>query len=343
MTIQDNEIQMYKSEVVSEDGTNGGRIDNDAQVISGVVSNVWPVVYKAERDAGGTKYRKTFWKVSNDDDETLLSAQVWIDIITQADDWVVFFAATQTNTASGIVGTEAKYGCGTLNSNISSGASSIVVAVEDESLATGNDAIFRVGDNIRITNKDTPSSLTGTEELIEISSVSNVGVLVTIGLATNTTNAYNTDDNTYGTRVMSVYEPGDIATSVDTYVVTTAGDGDFDDSTYPVTGDNIATIEQTVTLTFSNSTDFVATSNVSGISLGTGSTASDFSPSNPDYTKPYFTVPSDGWTGTWASGDTLVFTTHPATIPIWQKRVVPAGSSSLSGNRTVLVCSGESS
>lgn len=343
MSIVDSELKMYKSKVVTDDITNGGLMDNTAQVISGVVNNVWPSVFKAERLAGGTKYRKTFLKVANDNDETLFNPQIWMDIVTQGDDWVIFFAGTQSNVQNDIVGTEDKYGCATLQANVLAGGGSVVVTVEDSSLASGNDVIFRDGDTIRITNKDTPSSAIGTEEIHVINGAPGVsGNDITLTLTGTLANDYNTDDNTYGTRVMSVLEPTDIEAGFDSFVDTTAGDGAYDDSTYPPLLDNIGTIAQTVTITFTGATTFTAASNVAGVTLTGGSTGTDYAPSNPDVSKPYFTLESAGFSGTWASGDEIVFNTTPAAHPIWQKRVVPAGAASLTGNRAVVVFTGES-
>ena len=90
MSIVDSELKMFKSAVVTDDTTNGGILDNNAQCVSGVLNNVWPSVFKAERTAGSTKYRKTFLKIDNDDDETLYNPQIWMDMVTQGDDWLTF-------------------------------------------------------------------------------------------------------------------------------------------------------------------------------------------------------------------------------------------------------------
>jgi len=343
VTIVDSELTMLKSEVIDDTTANGGRMDNNAAVTSGVLNNVWPSVFRAERLSGSTKYRKTFLKVANDDDDTLFNPQFWLDRRTPADDWVLFFAATHTDTQNDITGSEDCYGCSILQANVAAAAGSIVVTVEDATLATGAaDEIFRDGDTIRITNKDTPDSGTGTEELHVINGTPSVaGNDVTITLTGTLANDYNTDDNTYGTRVMSIMEPSDIEGSYDSFVDTTAGDGTYDDSTYPVLLDNIGTIEQTVTITFTGATTFTAASNVAGVTLSGGGTTVDYSPDNSDVSKPYFTLEKDGFSDTWASGDTIVFHTYPAAQGIWQKRVVPVAASSLTGNRAVVVFSGE--
>lgn len=343
MTIIDSELLMFKSKEVSDVASNGGLMDNLAQTISGVVNNVWPSVFKAERVAGSTKYRKTFLKVANDDDDVLFNPQVWMDIITQGDDWVTFIESDQIEIQSGITGAEDHFGCSSLFTNVAAAAGSIVVDVENAKLATGGaDEIFRDGGTIRITNKDTPSSGTGTEEIHVINGVPTVsGTEVTITLTGTLANTYNTDDNSYGTRVMSVLEPSNIEGSYDSFVDTTAGDGAYDDLTYPPLLDNIGTINQEITITFTGATTFTAVSDVAGVTLTGGNTTTDWTPSNPDVTKPYVILEFDGFSGTWASGDTIVFNTVPAAIAIFQKREVPAGAGSLTGNKAVVVFTGE--
>jgi hypothetical protein len=338
MTILNTELKLYKSSVISDTGTNGARLSS-SEAVSGVSNNVFPNVFTADRVAGLTTHRKTFSKVSNDSDETLYYPQIWLDIITAGDDWVNFFMGTQRDVQSGIAGTEHKYGCGSLAANVSAGVSSITVDVENVALATGNDKIFTVGDTFRITDKATIDAGSGNEETHVLTTVSNVDTVVTLGFsATTLANAYTTTSNT---RVMSVYEPSDVECSVDNWAETSAGDGTYDETTYPVVTDNIGTVEETWTLTFTSATDFGVVGDSIG-SVGTGSTAGDFTPSNAAFSKPYFTLDKDGWADTWASADTVVFQTHPAAVPIWQKRVVPAACTSLSGNKTTLVFGGES-
>jgi hypothetical protein len=339
MTVLAAELKVYKSTVITNDGTNGARMSS-TEVVSGVANNVFPNVFTADRVAGLTTHRKTFCKVGNDADETLYYPQIWLDILTAGDDWVIFFVGTQRDVQSGIAGTEDKYGCADLYANVSAGAATFDVDVENAALVSGNDLIFRVGDKFRITNKATIDAGTGTEEIHTLTGVTPVsGTRITLAFsATTLANSYTTAE---GTRVMGVYEPSDIECSFDNFVDTTAGDGTYDDTTYPVLLDNIGTVEETWTITFTNATDFGCVGDTVGAVSG-GSTAGNFAPSNAAFSKPYFTLDNGGFAGTWASGDTIVFQSHPAAVPIWQKRVVPAACGSLSGNKTTLVMGGES-
>jgi hypothetical protein len=331
MAILTSELIFYKSATVDDTSANGGRMSTNA-VTSGVLQNVFANVLSAERVAGSTKYRKLFLKVANDSDLTLLSSKFWFDNITQAQDWAVFWAGTQTNTQADITGSERKYGCGTLKTTVSAGATTVIVTVEDASV-TG---IFQNGDTIRITDKVNPDSVSGNEEFATVSGVSVSGVDVTLTVSA-LTNGYTAG---VGTRIMSVLNAGDIACSVDNWVET-SGSGTYDETTYPVVCDNIGTIEQTWTITFTDATNFTVAGNTVG-AVASGTIGSNYSPNNPSFTKPYFTLSSAGFGGTWANGNTIVFQTHPAAYAIWEKRVVPAGAASLSSNKITLVVAGES-
>jgi hypothetical protein len=77
-------------------------------------------------------------------------------------------------------------------------------------------------------------------------------------------------------------------------------------------------------------------------SVGSGNVGSDFSPVNPDYTKPYFVLPAAAWGGTQATGNTLTFITSPAALPYWEKRIIPVNANSIAINKCVMALLGES-
>lgn len=147
----------------------------------------------------------------------------------------------------------------------------------------------------------------------------------TIELGAQVLSAYTTA-STWGAGCVSQDE---LVPSVDGYLVVSAA-GTFDSSGDPVTAHCAGAVEDTFTMTFSNATAFTCAGLVSG-SVGSGSIAADFSPTNPDTGTPYFTLPAAGWGGTWAAGNTLSFTTHPAAMPLWFRQVIPAGMSSGTG------------
>jgi hypothetical protein len=329
------DLKVYLPKTVTDTTANGGRMSS-TQVVSGVVQNVWPHVPKAERTSGSTKYRKLFCKAADDDDGTLIDPMYWLDDVTDGDDWVVMFAGDYTDTQDDIAGTEQKYGVAPIKTNVSAGASSIVVTVEDSTLASGNDVIFTAGDTIRITDKVNATDVAGNEEFHVIDTVTPSGNDLTIALdGTTLAYDYDTADNA---RAMAVYEPGDCECAIDTPTVTSsAGTFDADE----VTLDNIGSVYMNVTITFSSATAFSVASD-GGETLATGSTSSEYSPTNTDFSKPYFTIAAAAWGGTYTSGDTVEFEITPAAFAIWEKRVVPAAASSQASNKITLVTAGES-
>jgi hypothetical protein len=314
MPVIGTELKMYKSATVSDTTANGGRMGTTL-VSSGVKNNIFPDVPESERTAGSTKYRKVFLKVEDSENLALQNPQIFMSQFTAATDRVIFFAGTQTNTQNEITGSERKYGAGQLAADRSSGQTSLTVNVEDAA-----DAIFQNGDFIWISN--------GTiEQKLEVQTVSWNSNQATLTLASgNTLGGTYLATNTY---VASMYQPSDVQTSFDTWGE--VGTGTYDETTYPPVLSNVGTVEDTWTLTFTSATNFSVSGANSGL-VGTGTVSSSFAPNNPSMSAPYFTLNTLGWGGTWTSGNTVSFKTHPAAVPIWLRRTVPASAASLSLN-----------
>jgi hypothetical protein len=329
-----------------------GRMDGASPVTSGVLQNVFPHVTSAQRTAGLRDAYKTFWKVADDSDGTLLDPELYHDAPTKsATEYVVSFVMDQRETIASISGLltdpptdgRKKYGTAYLKTSITAGDQTLVVTVKDAAMASGNDAIFASGDKIKLTDKATADALTGNEEILTINgapSVSGTDITITVTelIANNYTAA--TTPTQASPRVSTLYQPADGACSVTTPVKTsTAGTVDF--STYPIILDNIGTVDEDWTITFTDATHFTLSGDSLGAAVATGVISADFAPSNSIFTKPFFTIELETWGGTWAPGDTVTFTTHPATFPRGQKRVVPPGTASLANNRCTDVLVGE--
>lgn len=334
MPILDSEILFYRSTGVTDvAATNGGRMSAN-RVISGVKNNLLPDIGRAERTSGGRTLRKEFCKFANDDDLDALSVRLWQDRPTAGDDYVCWYPGTQRNFQADLTGSERKYGCANLSANASAGSSTIVVTVEHADLTS----IFQAGDVIWISDKASATAVSGNEEFRTISGAPVVvGLQVTITTSTPLGRDYTTAASA---RAATVYEAGTVAASVDNWVETSTL-GTYDESASPVAVDSIGTVEQTWTLTFTDATHFTLTGDTLG-AVGTGSTAADFAPSNPDFTKPYFTLAASGWGGTWAALDTVVFQTHPAAVPYWVDRTTPAGAAVIASSTQTMVCDCES-
>jgi hypothetical protein len=329
MAILSGELKLYRSLVVNDGSTNGGRLSAN-EMISGVVGNMFPSINDTERAAGSTKYRKVFAKVANDEDLTLFSPRLYMDVVTPGEDMITFFPATQTDTQAAVTGSERQYGAGVLDASAVATATGITVLVEEGAIP-----VFVVGDTIRISDKENLADEAGNEEFVEILTAS-----VTLDVVSITfTPALEFSYADSVTRVSAVYEPPSdvVATVAGVTVTSTAGLLDEDN----VLGGNVGGIEQVWTCLFTSPTAFNITGDTVG-AVGSGTTGAGAAPNNASFGEPYFTMQAAGFTGTWVAGDTIVFTTHPAAVPLWFKRVVPAGAAALANNRARFVFAGES-
>lgn len=313
MPMLDNELKFYKSLTVSDAAANGGRMSSN-QIISAALENLFSGIGQAERTAGSTKYRKIFAKVASGDNLEGKNSKIFLDKNTEGADHMVFFPATQNDTQAAITGAERVYGGGKLNASVLAAVTSVVVLIEDSTAIP-----FVIGDTVRITNKTDINDLVGTEELVVLSGVSNVGTLVTLNFAPGLANEYLESNS----RVMSLYAAGDLKPTVDNFVVTTAGDGDYAQN--QIAPNFIGAVEQVWTVEFTSPLNFNITGDTLGL-VGTGTIGAGASPNNPNFGEPYFELQPGGFSGTFADNDTIVFHTHPAAAPLWVRRKVPAGA-----------------
>lgn len=332
MGVESAELKIYLPTLSNDSSSNGGHM-TASEITSGASGNLFPYISLAERTAGSTKYRKFFFKVADSENTDFTSVKIAMTQQTPADDYVVWWPTTQSSVQSGIAGTEDKYGCGNLNSDISVAEGSMDVYVEEPTTA-----IFRDGCTIRISNQAYVGAETGTTEYLEVDTVSWNSNVATLTLVDSNApyNAYLASN----TKVGSVYEVASISPGYSNFTVTSAA-GTYNDTLYPVLGDNIGGVYDSWTITFSSATAFTCSGARIG-SVGSGNTSGDFSPNNADFSYPYFTLSSGGFGGTFTSGDTIEFDTSPASLGVWCKRVVPAGAGSYSGNNFKFVIDGES-
>lgn len=322
MPVTAAEIHFMRSAVNSDADANGGRMSAN-RALTGARNNVFPDVSASERTAGLTRYRKLFAKVANDEDLALLTARIWLGNTSPGGDRFALFAAALDDEQSDI-STNAFHGAGELAASALAGAASFDVTIE------AAEDLFQDLDLIVIDNG-------ANREFHDNVAVSRDGTTVTITLddGDSLANGFSA-----GTLVASVLELGDIeAEAVDW--TETSGDGSYDETGSPVEVDNIGGVDDDWTLTFTSPTAFTVSGAVDG-EVGTGSTATDFAPVNPDFGKPYFILRAAGWAGTWAAGDTITFTTWPAAAPFWVRQIVPAGTSARNAYDVELKISGES-
>jgi hypothetical protein len=331
MSIITAELKVFKAAQVSATpSANGGRASY-LESVSGVNQNLFPDVSQSERLAGSTVFRKAFFKNLNAADLALYNSRVFVENYTPGDDAAYFHAGSQTDLQSDLTGSELLFGAGKLDLTTAPGASQVKVLLENIAVQP-----FRDGDLIRVSDKPTIDG-SGNEEWVTVSGApAQVGSVVTLNITPVLVNGYNASN----TRVANVYEFGDLKGTVSNFSVTTVGSGDYDNITQPITCPNVGGVYDDWTVTFTSATAYGVVGTREG-SVGSGSTLSDFAPNNPSTSSPFFNIKSAGFSGTWQAGDTLVFRTTPAHIPLWLKRIVPAGAAALAADKVILALDGE--
>lgn len=331
MAILKEDLKFYKSSTYNDTTSNGG-LPSNVSVVNAVSENIFPTISQAERLAGSTKYRKLFAKPDADGEFSLYNSRVYIENPTLADEAVFLFPGTISDIQSSLTGSERVYGCGWLDSGVVASDDTLLVRIENAS-----QQIFQAGDQIRISNKTDIDDTLHTEEVRTIDTVSYSSQVATITLTTPLDNSYSATDN--ATRVASLLNLNTIQCATTGFNIVSSG-GTYDDTTYPVILNNRGCVKETWTITFTTSSGFRVEGATLGL-VGTGSVTSGASPTNPATNKPYFTITSAGFGGSWSAGNTISFTTNPSVSAVWFKRVVPANTAAFTGNKFVVVFDGE--
>ena len=305
---------------------NGGRMSSTA-ITSGVKNNLFPDVSQAQRTAGVTHLRKAFIHVASASNLELLDGRVFISAVTPADDWVTLHAGTQTDTEDEVA--SRAYGAAALYLDAEATDQVILVAMEWLPEVSALEP-FQAGDIIRLSDGVN-------EEWHEIDAVvpNSDNAYLEITLVGELANPYAQGT----TLVSSCIEAASVLASISDVVVTSATGGTLTSAS--LIAHNKGATHDTLTLTFTSATAFTCSGLIAG-NLGTGNRASDFSPVNSGIGTPYFTIPASAWGGTFAAGNTVVFTLNPASIPIWYRREVPAGAGSLANDSVIVSVYGES-
>lgn len=331
MPISSNEIKMYRSQTVSNASSNGGLMGS-VEAVSGAASNLFPNASSTERQNGASHWRKLFFKVSNALNLALLNARVWQDTNTPGGDLVYFTPSTQRQTQVALPGSPVYYGCGDLDVTVLAGGSTLVVETE-----VNAPEIFRNGSLIRLSNKADPFAA-GTEEWLRVSGAPVVaGTLVTLTLESPVQNTYLAGTS----RVSSVYEVGNVQATADSFNTSSVG-GSLVDPEDNVVPHGVGTIEQNWTLTFESASAYTIDGDTLG-TVGAGNITAGAAPNNAAFGSPYFTLNPALFGGTFAVGNTITFSTHPASVPVFIRRKIPAGTAAQSNNSASFYIDGETS
>lgn len=328
MAIQSSEINLYQSQVVNFTNSNGGKISTTV-IQPGLSNTWWPVVSEAQLISGAVQWRKSFVRIDNAQNTPGTNLRVSLWKPTAAEDVIYLASGTQTDIQSDIT-TPDLFGAGTLNSNITASVTvTFDVVVEDGTVIT-----FRDGDLIRISSESAIG--VGNAEYATISGTpSIVGDVVTITISGPLQNSYSPTT----TFVSSVIETASVIGTTTNKVVTSVN-GTFNEANMVV--GSLGSIYQTLTFTFSSSSAYTVTSDALTFSSPNGTIGNIFAPTNVSVGASYVSVPPNCWGGTFADGDTVVITTVPPSVPIWEKRIIFAGTSAIALQGRTLVITVES-
>lgn len=346
MSIQTTDFNWFKSSLISDvtAAQNGGRMAN-TESISNVKNNVFPDVPQSERVAGSTKLRKMFIKISTDPAVELVNAMVFLDAPSPGDDFVLLLSTdSQTDTQDQIPSNQRHYGIATLKTSVAIGATQIVVTLENVAMAGAALQPFKPSDTLWISNQADINS-SGNAENVTIGAaggdVSYNGSDCTINLTSGVT--FDWTVGSTAIKVASVITKASVKPTYTDFTITSTS-GTYSTPATNLVLNGYGTIEQnwTVTITNGSTGAFRLDGDTLGSNVATGTTGADFTPNNAAFTKPYSKITSTGWGGTWATNDTITFSTHPAAIPYWEKRVVPAGAASIANTGSRVAVTGES-
>jgi hypothetical protein len=142
-----SDIKFYKSEVVTDSASNGGR-KSRSEVISGARHSLFPRVSKAQRIAGLDRYRKEFMTNENADDDPAYDPLYFQEMKSNGGDSFLQARGTHTDTQADLAtGNYTWVGTGILKVALEGGESSLSLTMEN------NDAEFTNGGIVHLSNK----------------------------------------------------------------------------------------------------------------------------------------------------------------------------------------------
>ena len=309
-SIINSEMRYYKPLLVSNTPSNGGYMSND-EYPDNTRNAIFGFISVEKLLSGTTVYRKLCIRNINATDENVPIQTTCLTDITPEGTTATIFRATASDVEASITGSERKYAAGRLNADTTGGGKTISASFE-----TGMGAlnVLQAGDKIKIAGD-------GDSQYLVVDTAVWTGDNVAITTVT-------TIDSTYtlagACTVSSCIEDQNVQPTADAMVVTSTA-GLFDDTGYPLTLKNNATIEQDWTITFTSAIEFTVSGNTKGV-IGSGNVTTNFAVDNPDFAAPFFTLLAGGFSGTFVAGDSITFTTHANAVYVWWKYNVPANT-----------------
>ena len=299
----------YCPKLVTDTSSNGGRMINKQVSFTAGGDGNFSGISADQRANGVTKFIKVFAKIADATKPHIIRSTFFLtkpSLLTDSRSYMI--KGTQRDQL-GAIGTR-KYATGVLHTAVTAGDTVLVVDFETGS---GADLVVQAGDKIAV-----KEGVTENTDLY-VASVVWTGDQAAITLTTNV----RLDFTTAALVASCILDTANVNPSFDN-IVKTFSTSTFNETTHPIQTNNLATTEQTITITMTGTTTFSCLSDEKGI-LATGSTLSDYAPVNADFSLPYFILPAAGWGGTGTVGETMQFQIHPAAVPIWVVQKTSAG------------------
>lgn len=323
MPLQSSEILWKRSETMADGATGGGRA-TDTEIVSGIKNGIFPDVRQSERLAGSDKRRKVFVHFAAADGAGVIDPYVFVESPTPGGDEIYIHAGTNADTFADVSLSARHFGGGRLTAAATLGATSITANF----LQGDTYDVVQPGDILRLSQQTDINDAAHPVERVTVAGVTWASDVATITFTPALSYAHPEN-----TKVASVWQPGDIISSVSNVVVTSAA-GTV--TAGLATAHPVGAIHQNVTLTFSSATAFAATTDAPGVTLPAGTINAEYAPEHIGLGSPYFTLPVGIFSGTFAVGDTVTLRVNPQMLPIWYRRIVPANSAPTADNACVV-------
>lgn len=305
--MQATDVKFYRSKAITDSAENGGHIDLNAEIISGVKFNLFPRVSSFERTNGAVRYRKAYMANRSTGNVPLFDVAIALTVPSKGGDRFYIKPATSHAQTAEQLDENGWTGGGRLNAPITAGDSSLQILFEH------NDFEIAEGSLVLVKNeagKMFTSSVVG--------NASWSGNVATVALGSQAPENFATTDTCAGICV----KLGDIGAAYENVEVTSSA-GVFDSLSLLV--NNLGTVEDDWTITFVSPSAFNVSGAVTG-NLPAGSISSYYQAMNPSAGDFYFSISFMPWGGSWQVGDTLTFSTRAASKGFWLKEVIPAGT-----------------
>jgi len=115
----------------------------------------------------------------------------------------------------------------------------------------------------------------------------------------------------------------------------------FNDSLYPIQVTNKGVIQERWAIVFTGNETFYCVGEYTGRLALTGSTSTDYAPTNPITGVPYFIIKKEGWGTGWANGNVLRFNTIAANFPVWVIRTVKQSEPTIMSDQFQIMLRGD--